>query len=174
MKKPSVFVKNYRRKKDKTRLRKIIQRHGDKVTVRRAQVLLQSIEGNTVQEIKHNLAMSARHVRQIIHAFNEEGFESLWHIYKGGRKPKFTEQQREDIAQIALLPPRSLKIPVNRWTLSLLVEQAKEQRIVESISIETVRQILMELDVRLRRTKTWKETNDPHAAAKWRRIKRLY
>lgn len=170
----SVFVKRYRRKKDIRRLEKIIRRHPDKVTVKKTLMVLMSIRGAKVSEIKNRTGCSPKYVRQIIHEFNQKGFSSLWHVYGGGRKPIFSEAQREEIAQLALLPPRALKIPVNRWTLSLLAEEAVKRKMVKSISYETVRQILMEFDVRLRRTKTWKETKDPQAEAKWRRIKRLY
>ena len=36
-----------------------------------------------------------------------------------------------------------------------------EKGIVESISIEWIRQILKERGIKYRKTKTWKESNDP-------------
>ena len=40
------------------------------------------------------------------------------------------------------------------------------EKIVESISVETIRQILKAHKVRLQRTKTWKECNDPKLRSK--------
>ena len=41
-------------------------------------------------------------VWDVIHNFNADGFESLYPRYKGGRPPKFTEAQRDEITGIAL------------------------------------------------------------------------
>jgi hypothetical protein len=40
----------------------------------------------------------------VIHNFNADWFESLNPRYKGGRPPKFTEAQRDQIKRIALSP----------------------------------------------------------------------
>lgn len=94
---------------------------------------------------------------------------------RGRSTSKFQEPVREKIVQLAQSPPRSVNLPVNRWTLHLLAEYAAECGIVSStISHETVRQILREGEIRIRRTKTWKETKDPDWKAKWKRIRRLY
>jgi hypothetical protein len=37
---------------------------------------------------------------------------------------------------------------------------------VESLSVESLRQLLLAAKVRLQRTKTWKECNDPRLASK--------
>ena len=45
----------------------------------------------------------------MIHNFDADGFEALYPRYKGGRPPKFTEQQREKIKRIALTCTRSFR-----------------------------------------------------------------
>ena len=40
------------------------------------------------------------------------------------------------------------------------------EKIVDSIAVETVRQMLKTAEVKIRRTKTWKECNDPELASK--------
>jgi transposase len=86
---------------------------------------------------------------------------------------KFAAEVREEIAQVALSPPRQL-IGLTQWSLSKLREYLIQQQIVGDISLEWLRQILRRLGVRWRRTKTWKESNDPDFWPKLRRIRRLY
>ena len=86
--------------------------------------------------------------------------------YGGGRPPKFTEEQRSLIVETALCPPDLLGQPFTRWSLAKLREFILSERIADSICIETLRQMLKATKVKLRRTKTWKECNDPKLASK--------
>ena len=43
-------------------------------------------------------------VREVIHNFNDDGFDSLAPKYAGGRPPKFTLPERREIKKIALEP----------------------------------------------------------------------
>jgi len=65
------------------------------------------------------------------------------------------------IVELALQPPRAFDIPINRWTLKLLTEQAEKQGIAKSISYGTVRNILRKNQISIRRTKTWEDSKDP-------------
>lgn len=49
-----------------------------------------------------------------------------------------------------------------------------EPKIIANISIRWLGEILRRYQVRLRRTKTWKESTDPLFAQKYRAIRRLY
>ena len=44
-------------------------------------------------------------VREVIHNFNADGFDSLAPKYSGGRPPKFTLPERREIKKIALSRP---------------------------------------------------------------------
>jgi transposase len=105
-------------------------------------------------------------VRTIIKAFNEEGFSALEPKYGIGRPKKFTEEQRSIIIETALCPPDLLGEPYRRWSLPKLRDFLVREKIVDAIAIETVRQMLKTAKVKIRRTKTWKECNDPNLASK--------
>src|SRR5262249_29691933 len=72
-----------------------------------------------------------------------------------------------------LSPPRQL-IGMSQWSLSKLRSYLIEQQIVADISIEWLRTILHRLRIRWRRTKTWKESQDPDFLDKYMRLRRLY
>jgi transposase len=148
------------------KLQNIVRRGCDRIKVRRAQIILASNQGSKVPDIARRLYFSEQHVRNIIKAFNQDGFEALSAKYGGGRPAKFTEEQRSLIIETALCPPDLLGQPFRRWSLAKLREYIIEDGIVESIGMETLRQMLKGAKVRLRRTKTWKECNDPQLKSK--------
>lgn len=148
------------------RLQQIVRKDRDRIKVRRAQVLLASAQGAKVPAIAQRLYFSDQHVRTIIKAFNAEGFAALTPKYCGGRPPTFSEEQRSLIIEYAKCPPDLLGRPFKRWSLAKLREFVIAEKVVASISIETIRQILAATKVRLRRTKTWKECNDPQLRSK--------
>lgn len=70
--------------------------------------------------------------------------------------------------------PRSLGQPFSRWSLRKLQGYlaTKRGRKVE-VSRERLRQILAEAGITFQRTKTWKESPDPHKEEKLRRIEEV-
>jgi transposase len=95
-----------------------------------------------VSDIARQFYFSPQHVRTIIKAFNDEGFDALVAKYGGGRPEKFSEEQKSLIIETALCPPNLLGRPFTRWSLDKLREFVVQQKIVGSISLETLRQML--------------------------------
>ena len=148
------------------RLQRIVRSDKNRIKIRRAQIVLASAQGSRVPDIAQRLYFSQDHVRTVIKAFNADGIEGLTPNYCGGRPPKFSEEQRSLIRETALCPPDLMGQPFTRWSLPKLRDFLIKERIVESISIETIRQILKNDKIKLRRTKTWKECNDPKLRSK--------
>lgn len=148
------------------KLQGIIHRSPNSIKVRRAQVILASDQGSRVPQIASRLYFSPQHVRTIIREFNAYGLQALEPKSRSGRPAKFSEEQRSLIIETALCPPDLLGRPFRRWSLEKLREYLIEEGIVDSISLETIRCILRKAKVKLRRTKTWKECNDPRLKAK--------
>jgi transposase len=61
-------------------------------------------------------------VREVIHNFNADGFDSLAAKYSGGRPPKFTLPERREIKKVALSRPVDHNLPFSTWSLSKLAE----------------------------------------------------
>lgn len=151
---------------DGRRLQRTIRTGRNRIEVRRAQIVLASSQGSKVPDIARRLYFSEDHVRSIIKSFNVDGLDALRPKYGVGRPAKFVAEQRSFIIETALCPPDLLGQPFTRWSLAKLRDFLIEERIVESIAIETLRQMLKAAKVKLRRTKTWKECNDPRLASK--------
>ena len=148
------------------RLQNIIRRDRSRIKMRRAQVVMASAQGSKVPAIAARLYFCPQHIRAIIKDFNATGFDALVPKYGGGRPATFLAEQRSLIVETALCPPDLLGQPFMRWSLAKLRDFIVAEKIVKSISIETIRQILRANKVKLRRTKTWKECNDPKLRSK--------
>jgi transposase len=148
------------------RLLHIMRHSRNAVAVRRAQVLIMSDQGSTVQEIAQQTLMHEEYVRELIRRFNAEGLALLRERPKTGRPVEFMEELQAEIVQVALAPPKLLGRPFTVWSLEKLREYLIATKVVKTISIETLRTILHSHGAKLQRTKTWKESNDPAFAVK--------
>jgi transposase len=148
------------------KIQRILRRSTSRVKVRRAQVVLASNQGFKVPAIAELVHYSEHHVRAIIKEFNEYGLKALEPKRRSGRPPEFTEDDKALIAETTKCPPDLLGCPFKRWSLEKLRAYLLKEKIVSSICLETLRTILHERKVKLRRTKTWKECNDPKLKSK--------
>src|SRR5436853_477046 len=103
------------------RLLRIVRRSsGSVVTWRRAQMVLLSAQRMDVAQIAKVAFTSPDRVREVLHNFNDDGFDSLYPKYAGGRPPTFTLPQRREIKKTALSRPSDHKLPFSTWSLSKL------------------------------------------------------
>ena len=116
------------------------------VSWRRAQMELLSARSMDVPMIKVTFTSPDR-VRDVIHNFNADGFDSLQPRYAGGRPPKFTLPQRQEIKKIALARPTDHGLPFSTWSLSKLADFLVAEGVVEDISHEGLRVLLREQGV---------------------------
>ena len=100
------------------RLLRVVRRGtGSVVTWRRAQMVLLSAQRMPVAKIAEVTFTSPDRVRDVIHNFNTDGFDSLYPRYAGGRPPKFDLAQRAEIKKIALARPADHGLPFSTWSL---------------------------------------------------------
>jgi len=157
------------------RLLRIVRRDsGSVVTWRRAQIVLLSAQGMDVAAIAKVAFSSDDRVRDVIHNFNADGFDSLFPRYAGGRPPTFTLPQRAEIKKIALSRPVDHDLPFSTWSLAKLAEYLVAEGVVDDISHEGLRQLLRCEGVSFQAVKTWKTSTDPDYEAKKNRVLELY
>jgi transposase len=158
------------------RLMRIVRRgSGSVVTWRRAQMVLWSAQGMSVPQIARLAFTSEDRVRDVLHNFNADGFDSVYPRYRGGRPPQFTLAQRREIKKIAKSKPAEHGLPFSRWSLAKLADFLVAEGVVEDISHEGLRELLRAEGVSFQSVKTWKSSAaDPEYAAKKARIDHLY
>lgn len=169
---PEVFVRSLE-PEEAQRLVKITRTTRDRVRLRRAGIVLASVQGRSAVEAAEMFAMKPRYAREVIHAFNEQGFAALDPKWSGGRPRRFGPPVRETVCRIAKTPPQRLGLAFTTWSLTKLVEYLAEHKSIR-ISTESIRQILRDAGIRWQATKTWKASRDPDFAAKMARVLDLY
>src|SRR5690349_16359373 len=137
-------------------------------------MVLLSAQGMDVAGIAKVAFTSEDRVRDVIHNFNTDGFDSLYPRYRGGRPPKFTLGQRREIKKIAKSRPAEHGLPFSTWSLPKLAEFPVAEGVVDDISHEGLRILLRQEGVTFQRLKTWKASKDRQYAAKKARVEHLY
>ena len=130
------------------RLLGIIRRGtGSVVTWRRAQMVLLSAQGMPVGKIAKVSFTSDDRVRDLIHNFNADGFDSLYPKYRGVRTKTFTLPERREIKKIAKSKPTEHGLPFSTWSLTRLADFLVAEGVVDDISHEGLRILLREQSV---------------------------
>ncbi len=131
-------------------------------------MVLLSAQGMDVAGIAKVTFTSPDRVRDVLHNFNADGFDSLAPRYRGGRPPTFTLPQRAEIKRIALSRPQDHAF--STWSLTKLADYLVAEGVVEDISHEGLRLLLREEGVSFQVIKTWKPSTDPDFEAKKNRV----
>lgn len=148
----------------------------NQVNSRHARIVLLSRGGLPNARIAEHCDCTPTWVRQILHRFNAGGIEAIaWYpTYCSAAGPrKFMAEVVKQIGEVAVSPPKKL-IGMAVWPRKKLRECLQTQKIVGSLSLECLRQILRRRRIRWRHTQTWKDSTDPQFWPKYRRIRRLY
>jgi transposase len=137
-------------------------------------MVLLSAQHMPVAKIAEVTFTSPDRVRDVIHNFDADGFDSLYPRYAGGRPPKFSLPQRGQIKKIALSRPEDHDLPFSTWSLSKLADFLVAEGVVDDISHEGLRLLLRDEDVSFQAVKTFKTSTDPDYDAKTSRVLHLY
>src|SRR5260221_7524168 len=122
------------------RLLRIIRRSsGSVVTWRRAQMVLLSAQAMDAPQIARVTFTSEDRVRDVIHNFNADGFDTLYPRYKRGRAPKFTLGQPRGVRENAKSPAPEYALSVTSLSPAKLAEFLVTRGVVEHISYEGLR-----------------------------------
>ena len=160
---------------EKVKLQRLKRQRRNAVNSRNARIIMLSSGHLSNAAIADMVDCTATWVRQVIHRFNDDGLDGICYFpwFQGRSARVFTSDIAEEIAAVALSSPIAL-IGMTQWSLPKLRQYLIEQKIVANISIRWLSVILHRYKVRLRRTKTWKESTDPLFVRKYRAIRRLY
>jgi transposase len=167
MRPPEVFVRELS-PEEGARLKSVSKRAKYQSKRQRAAILLASASGMPAPQIAAAVRSDESHVRKVIHAFNERGFDSLDPEYRGGRPKKTTPAERDRIVALARTRPDHQGVPLTRWSLPKL--QAHLAGIGILLSEEALRQTLIAAGLSHQRTRSWKWSPDPEFQSKAERV----
>ncbi|WP_017588693.1 IS630 family transposase [Nocardiopsis ganjiahuensis] len=154
------------------KLQRIVRRGGtNSVRYRRTMMLLASAGGNRVPVIAQLVQADEDTVRDVIHKFNESGLAWLDPKWAGGRPRQLGSDDEDFVIQTATTRPAKLGEPFTRWSIRKLADHLR-RNITRPVRIgrEALRCLLLRRGITFQRSKTWKESSDPHFDAKLDRI----
>ncbi|MDQ3252875.1 MAG: helix-turn-helix domain-containing protein [Acidobacteriota bacterium] len=132
---------------EREELRQLVRRgkHSSR-KVTRARILLLAGDDATDEQIVDSLKTGFATVERTRKRFVEEGLECLNERPRRGQAPKLTGKQAAHLVAIACsTPPEGFA----RWTLRLLADKVVELKFADSITRETVRQVLKKTNLNL-------------------------
>jgi transposase len=142
--------------KEKTYLTGIMRKGSVNARVlTRAHILRRLARGESPPTVAENLDVSANTVRNVARRYMEGGLDDALFDQPRPGQPELldTKQKQRIIAMVCSDPPPGHA----RWTLHLIVDEARRMKIVSSISHETIRRLLQKHDL-----KPWREKNVVH------------
>jgi transposase len=132
--------------------------------LRRCQIILASSQGQTPSQIAPSVGRTPQGVRNVIHAFNQQGLACL---EQKSNRPKRLRTLLDDggletLRDLLHQSPRSFHKPTSLWTLELAAQVSFQQGLTPyQVSTETIRQALKRLGKNWRRAKHWISSPDP-------------
>lgn len=126
----------------------------------RANIILLSSKGFPPAYIAERIGCETRKVRKAIKAFNNKGLAALQRGKAKGATIKFDATKKKIILMHFSQRPSKFGYHFTTWTLPRFKKHLIDYKVVDSISIEKVRQILDEAGARLKQSKRWQYSPD--------------
>ncbi len=134
---------------------------------RRYRLIAELRSGHPVAEAARVAGLTAQAGYELLHHFNESGFERFERPNNvRGRIPLITAQQLQDLIDTALTPPQKLGLPFTSWSVRTLNAYCQRKQLLPPFSDEWVRQLLRRQRLSAQRIRSWKHSDDPAFAKK--------
>ena len=147
-------------KRDRQQVVQMLRKGQESARVlRRASILRQLDDGQTVAQVAANAGVAGKTVRAIARRFEEEGLESaLYEKPRPGKQPALDAgQSQRIIAMVCGPPPEGLA----RWSVRLIASEAVKRKLAPQVGRETVRILLQSHEL-----KPWREKKLVHRGVK--------
>ena len=154
----SIYARNLT-DQEKTELEKSVKSNAT-FTRDRAKIIILSSQRHFAKQIANKLNCEERKVRKAIREFNNRGLQALLRGKSKGPTPKFDKIKKSIILMHFSKPPRDFGLHFTVWTLPRFRKHLIDYKIVDSISIEKIRQILTESGAKLKHSKRWQYSPD--------------
>ena len=126
----------------------------------RAKIILLSSQMLFAKQIANKIGCEEKKVRKAIKKFNNKGLRALQRGKAKGAVPKFDNVIKKMILMHFSQKPSKFNYHFTTWTLPRFRGHLVDYNVVESISIEALRQILIKSGAKLERSKRWQYSPD--------------
>jgi transposase len=156
--KPEIFIRTIT--EEELKALETAKKSSEAFTRDRAKILLLSSERLSVKQIAEKVNCEIRKVRNAVNDFNKKGVAALQRGKAKGAVPKFTAAKKQIILLHFSKAPKDFGLHFTTWTLPRFRKHLADYKVVDSISIERLRQILDKAGARLKRSKRWQYSPD--------------
>lgn len=132
----------------------------------RYHAILLGMDGWTCPEIAEVLYRDADTIRAYARAFRAGGLAGLTMDHSSGRPPQLGSQDKEELKKVLRQSPREAGYERNVWTVGMVVDWLRRERGIE-LQGERVRQILQELEFRMRQPRLRHRQRSQEACESW-------
>jgi transposase len=132
---------------------------------RRARVILLLASGHSAVDTARQVGMSPRHVHKWSQRFRERGVPGLEDKPRSGRKAIFSPDVGLYLAKMACESPDLRNRSLSQWDCVELARQLEAEKVVDSISAQSVRRILMDHRLKPWRHHLWLSPKVPRDTA---------
>ena len=154
----SLFVRSLT--EQEKNLLNIAAKSSNAFTKDRAKIILLSSKKLFAKQIAENIGCEERKIWKAIKDFNKKALDAMQRGRAKGAVPKFDGVKRQIILMHFSKKPIDFGLHFTTWTLPRFRTHLMDYKVVESISIERLRQILDEAGARLKRSKRWQYSPD--------------
>ncbi|MGB9642647.1 MAG: helix-turn-helix domain-containing protein [Candidatus Ratteibacteria bacterium] len=145
-----IFVKKIT-KKERELLLHLMEKGHNYLKKRARAIFLSGVKRYEVKEIAGILGFHPNHLRKWIHRYNEAGIKAIVTSPARGIRKKFNDALRDRIINLVHVSPRKLGLKFSRWTLCKLKQYVESKEWVEKISYESIRLMLKEKNIDLKK-----------------------
>ncbi len=121
--------------------------------VRRARIVLHSVEGLAAPAISGRMGLCGETVRHWLERFEARGFAGLEEDVRSGRPPTYTAAERSAVVDTALTRPPDLGRPFASWTLDRPVAHLSGKGI--GMKRSRIAEIFVQEGLRRRQEERW-------------------
>ena len=140
----------------------------------RAKIVLAAAEGHTNAAIAAETGMHIDTVRRWRKRFSQHRLDGLKDRPRSGRPPAFTPVQVAEVKALACTPPADTGVPLARWSVAELANEAVAEGLLPAVSPSTVARWLAADAIKPWQHRSWIFPRDPDFAAKAGRVLDLY
>lgn len=133
--------------------------------VRRARAVLLLAEGHSSVSVARRVGLSPRHVHKWGQRFLQQGVPGLEDKPRPGRPPKFSPGVALQLVKMACELPDLRGRSLSQWDCTELARQLEAEGVVDSISPQSVRRILLDHQLKPWRHHLWLSPHTPRDAA---------
>lgn len=124
-------------------------------------------EGLNVFEAARRLGCAKETAYRWIKEFNRIGFRKFDRAsHPEGRPSQLSQPELELLYHLAQKRPTDVGLPFTTWSIHKLHAYLVKKRHFPKVSPEWLRQLLQRAKISWQRTKTWKQSHDPHFKSK--------